>query len=48
MRPASFTDAIEGSLEWVRAKGRFYTDGQRQEVVDLFREGQEVYRAIMG
>lgn len=45
---ASFNDAIEGSLEWVRAKGRFYTDGQRQEVVDLFREGQEVYRAMTG
>ncbi len=27
-------DAIEGSLEGVRAKGRFYTDGQRQEAVD--------------
>ncbi len=45
---SSFNDAIEGSLEWVRKKGRFYTDGQRQEVVDLFREGQEVYRAMMG
>ena len=38
--------AIEHSLEWVRKKGRFYTDAQRQEVVDLFREGQQVYRAM--
>ena len=40
-------DAIETSLEWVRAKGRFYNDGQRQEVVDLFRQGQEVYRKML-
>ncbi len=43
-----FDDSIERSLEWVRARGRFYTDAQRQEVVDLFREGQQVYRAIAG
>jgi hypothetical protein len=44
---AWFDDAIERSLEWVRAKGKFYTDAQRQEVVDLFREGQGVYRAMI-
>ena len=43
---AGFDSAIERSLEWVREKGRFYTDRQRQEVVDLFREGQAVYRGI--
>ena len=43
---AQFDDAIEGSLEWVRTRGRFYTDAQRREVVDLFLEGQQVYRAI--
>ena len=42
-----FDDRIETSLEWVRAKGRFYTDRQRQEVVDLFRQGQQVYRDMM-
>ncbi|MCI0441489.1 MAG: CehA/McbA family metallohydrolase [Chloroflexi bacterium] len=44
---AWFDDAIERSLEWVRVKGRFYTDRQRQEVVDLFREGQQVYRRML-
>ncbi len=42
-----FDDSIERSLEWVRARGRFYTDKQRKEVVDLFREGQKVYRAML-
>jgi hypothetical protein len=44
---AGFDSAIERSLEWVRAKGRFYTDGQRREVVDLFKEGQAIYREIV-
>jgi len=39
-------DDIETSLEWVQAKGRFYNDGQRQEVVDLFRAGQDIYRKL--
>jgi hypothetical protein len=43
-----FDNAIEQSLEWVNKKGRFYNDQQRQEVVDLFREGQQVYKAIIG
>ena len=38
---------IESSLTWVRAKGKFYNDGQRKEVVDLFREGQQVYKAML-
>ncbi|MDA1228910.1 MAG: CehA/McbA family metallohydrolase [Chloroflexi bacterium] len=44
---AWFDNRIETSLEWVRAKGRFYTDQQRQEVVDLFRQGQQVYKKMM-
>ncbi len=39
---------IDRSLDWVRTKGRFYTDAQRREVVDLFRQGREVYRSIIG
>ena len=42
-----FDREIEGSLEWVNTRGRFYTDGQRKEVADLFREGQNVYRSIL-
>lgn len=44
---AWFDDSIEQSLEWVRTKGKFYTDRQRKEVVDLFREGQQVYKAML-
>lgn len=40
--------SIERSLEWVNKKGRFYNDSQRAEVVDLFREGQQVFRTIAG
>ena len=43
---AGFVSAIQRSLEWVGEKGRFYTDTQRQEVVDLFREGQAFYRGV--
>ena len=43
-----FDDSIEQSLEWVRTKGRFYSDQQRQEVVDLFRQGQQVYKSMRG
>ena len=43
---AWFDTAIEESLQWVRSKGRFYDDGQRKEIEDLFRQGQQVYRAI--
>jgi hypothetical protein len=42
-----FDDSIERSLEWVGAKGKFYNDRQRREVVDLFRQGQQVYRAMI-
>ncbi len=43
-----FVEAIDRSMEWVRAKGRFYTDAQRKEVSDLFRQGQDVYRRLLG
>jgi hypothetical protein len=42
-----FTDAIEKSLEWVLTKGKYYNDGQRREIVDLFREGQQVYKNLL-
>ena len=43
----AFDEAIERSLEWVGGKGKFYNDEQRREVVDLFRQGQQVYRAML-
>ncbi len=42
-----FTNAIEQSLEWVRTKGKYYNDDQRREIVDLFREGQQVYKSML-
>ena len=42
-----FDDSIERSLGWVGTKGKFYTDSQRREVVDLFRQGQQFYRALL-
>ncbi len=42
-----FDKAIEDSLEWVGKKGKFYTVQQRNEVVDLFKEGQQVYKAML-
>ena len=42
-----FDSSIERSLEWVRTKGKYYNDDQRREVADLFREGQQVYKAML-
>ena len=42
---ARFDSAIHRSLEWVRERGRFYADRERQEE-DLFREGQAIYRGM--
>jgi len=42
-----FDGEIERSLDWVNTRGRFYNDAQRREVVDLFREGQAVYRGMI-
>lgn len=42
-----FDKAIDESLKWVGTKGKFYKDSQRREVVDLFREGQQVYQRII-
>ena len=39
-----FDDHIDKSLEWVTKKGKFYTDSQRKEVLDLFKQGQAVYK----
>ena len=41
-----FSDGIDKSLEWVKTKGKFYNDAQRNEIVSLFREGQEVYNGL--
>lgn len=42
-----FVETIENSLDWVRTRSKFYSDVQRREVVDLFLQGQELYRAML-
>ena len=42
-----FNDRIGEGINWVKTKGRFYTDGQRKEVVDLFKHGQDWYRNLI-
>jgi hypothetical protein len=44
---AQFDRAIAESLERVSQTGRFRSDSQRQEVLSLFRRGQEVYRKLL-
>jgi hypothetical protein len=43
---ALFVRDIEDSMVWVKTKGRFYTDTQRAEVVDLFEQGLDVYKGL--
>jgi hypothetical protein len=45
---SEFDRAIEQSLEWVRLKGKFRSPQQQIEVLDLFREGQAVYKELSG
>jgi hypothetical protein len=41
-----FDRAIDEALDWVQQRGRYRTEQQRQEVLNLFMEGQQLYRAI--
>jgi hypothetical protein len=41
-----FIKEIDASIEWVKKKGRFYSDSQRKEIINLFREGQQIYKSI--
>lgn len=43
-----FVERIDEAMTWVRTKGRFSTDTQRAEVLDLHRAGQAVYRRLAG
>jgi hypothetical protein len=42
-----FVRSLDGALEWVKHKGKYRNDTQRNEVSTLFREGQEVYRKLI-
>ena len=41
-----FFNRLDEAMEWVRIKGRFTADRQRQEILDLFREGQSVFKGL--
>ncbi len=41
-----FTSSIDRSLEWVRKKGRFTRDEQRDRVVELYLDGRSVYEKL--
>ena len=43
---ALIVQEIEDSISWLLADGKFITDQQRDEVVDLFRKGQDRYRRL--
>jgi hypothetical protein len=42
-----FDHAIDDALVYVNQKAKFRNDTQRNEVLTLFREGQEVYRKLL-
>ena len=44
---AFFDQEIEDSLIWVGTKGKFYNNRHRKEVIDLFREGQQIYKSLL-
>jgi hypothetical protein len=44
---AFFNQALDDALGWVNEKAKFRNDTQKNEVLTLFREGQEVYRKMM-
>ncbi|MBM3956500.1 MAG: CehA/McbA family metallohydrolase [Gemmatimonadetes bacterium] len=43
---AWFARQIDESLSWASSGAKFYTDRQRDEVVDLFRRGRDLYRRL--
>ena len=38
-----FADGIERDIERIRIRGKFYNDGQRREIEDLFRQGRDEF-----
>ena len=43
---AFFTRSIDNALDWVTARAKFTTDGQREEVQELFRRGRSFYEKM--
>ena len=47
MAASYFNSQIENSLSWIGSKGKFYTDNQRREIIDLYKEGQQIYKKLI-
>lgn len=47
MAASYFNSQIENSLSWIGSKGKFYTDNQRLEIIDLYKEGQQIYKKLI-
>lgn len=50
IRPESarfFIDSINNSLGWIKTRGRFTKDSQREEVYELFLKGKEAYEKLL-
>ena len=45
---AAFARGLDTAIEWIGRDGRFHNDQQRREVIDLFREGKNVYDGLAG
>ena len=43
----TFSDGIDRDIERIRARGKFYSDAQRLEIEDLFRQGGQVYQNML-
>ena len=41
-----FAKKITEGIEWVKIKGRFYSDVQRKEVIDLFKHAKNMYQDL--
>ena len=41
-----FIEEIDRSLEWVSKKGKFYSDKQRKEILDLHKKGKSLYKKL--
>jgi len=42
-----FIKKIDESLEWVEKRGKFYSDKQRKEILNLHREAKNLYKKIV-
>lgn len=42
-----FVEYIDKAIEWIDTKGRYETEAQKQEVLELFKKGRQVYQNML-